>query len=54
MPSWGGYAVFFAASSMPADEWSFEFSHTEGYEYVSKMIGGVGEVPPLDLWEEDA
>jgi predicted membrane-bound spermidine synthase len=54
MPSWGGYAVFFAASSMSAEAWRFEFSDTEGCEYISKMIGFVGGPPPLDLWEEDA
>jgi spermidine synthase len=38
MPSWEGYAVFFAASSLSVDAWRFEFSDSEGYEYISKMI----------------
>jgi spermidine synthase len=51
MPSWGGYSVFFAASSASVDDWRFEFGDIDGFDYISKMISPC--CPPLEnIWDE--
>lgn len=39
MESWGGYSVFFGASSLDTDAWRYKLTSQEGQKYIESMIG---------------